>query len=129
MKAMTKLLNKREENWTRQQKALQIKKIEEKIELARKQSQYVNKLLVNCKSWCGPVSSVSELQEVILKHHDKAETIVKTELAYYKHTHRQEAIANPSLFKLIRITHEERLSNLMVLLSQHTFQVKHYFGD
>ena len=49
-------------------------------------------------------------------HYDKAETVVRTELAFYKHTHRPEVVANPSLFKLFRISHEERLSNYMILL-------------
>ena len=38
-------------------------------------------------------------------HYDKAETVVRTELAFYKHTHRPEVVANPSLFKLLRISH------------------------
>ena len=42
---------------------------------------------------------------------------VKTELTYYKHTHHSENIAAPSLFKLNKISHEERLSNLCILLN------------
>ena len=57
------------------------------------------------------------------RHHDKVETVVKTELSYYKHTHRAEVIASPSLFKLIRVTHEERLSNLMVVLNEQALEV------
>ena len=120
---MVKLLNKREDDWTQEQRRLQKLKIEEKMEMAKKQSQYVNKLLSQCKSWCGPIASIAELESVLKKHHDKAETVVKTELAYYKHTHRPEVVVNPSLFKLIRVTHEERLSNLMVLLNQQTLEV------
>lgn len=123
MRTMVKLLNKREDDWTQEQRRLQKLKIEEKMEMAKKQSQYVNKLLSQCKSWCGPIASIAELESVLKKHHDKAETVVKTELAYYKHTHRPEVVVNPSLFKLIRVTHEERLSNLMVLLNQQTLEV------
>ena len=76
-------------------------KIEEKIEMAKKQSQYVNKLLAQCKSWDGPVVSIPELEAVMKRHHDEVETVLKTELTYYKHAHRAEVIASPSLFKLI----------------------------
>ena len=71
--------------------------------MTNKQSQYVNKLLAQCKSWGGPVVSVSihELEAVMIRHHDEVETVVKTELTYYKHAHRAEVIASPSLFKLI----------------------------
>ena len=84
--------------------------------MTNKQSQYVNKLLARCKSWGGPVVSIPELEAVIVmkRHHDEAETVVKTELTYYKHTHRTEVIASPSLFKLIRV---------MVLLSQQALEV------
>lgn len=91
--------------------------------MTNKQSQYVNKLLAQCKSWGGPVVSIPELEAVMKRHHDEVETVVKTELTYYKHAHRAEVIASPSLFKLIRVSHEERLSNLMVLLSQQALEV------
>ena len=123
MKKLGTILNKREDEWTQEQKRLLKLKIEEKIETAKKQSQYVNKLLAQCKSWGGPVVSIPELEAVMKRHHDKVETVVKTELTYYKHTHRAEVIASPSLFKLIRVSHEERLSSLMVLLSQQALEV------
>ena len=98
--------------------------------MTKKQSQYVNKLLAQCKSWGGPVVSIPELEAVIVmkRHHDEVETVVKTELTYYKHAHRAEVIASPSLFKLIRVSHEERLSNLMVLLSQQALEVSRIQG-
>ena len=109
MKKMVTMLNKREDDWTQEQKLLFKSQLAEKIEMANKQSQYVNKLLAQCKSWGGgPVISIQELESVMKRHHDMFETIVKVELAYYKHTHRAGVIANPSLFKLIRVTHEER---------------------
>ena len=123
MKKMVTMLNKREDDWTQEQKWLLKLKIEEKIDMAKKQSQYVNKLLAQCKSWGGPVVSIQELEAVMKRHHDTVETILKVELAYYKHTHRVEVIANPSLFKLIKVTHEERLSNLLVLLNQQALEV------
>ena len=52
------------------------------------------------------------------KRPDDAEIVVKVELTHYKHTHHAEIIVNLSLFKLIRVTHDERLSNLMVLLNE-----------
>ena len=57
------------------------------------------------------------------KRPDDAEIVDKVELTHYKHTHYAEIIVNLSLFKLIRVTHEERLSNLMVLLNEKALEV------
>ena len=53
--------------------------------MTNKQSQYVNKLLAQCKSWGGPVVSIPELEAVMKRHHDEVETVVRPELTYYKH--------------------------------------------
>ena len=124
MKKMVTVLNKRQDDWTQEQQRLLKLKIEEKIEMAKKQSQYVNKLLAQCKSWDGPVVNIQELETVMKRHHDTIETVVKVELAYCKHIYRAEDIANLSLFKLIKVTHEERLSNLLVLLNQQALEVR-----
>ena len=59
------------------------------------------------------------MEAVIQSNPDTAEKIIKTELGYYRHTHKSDMIARPELFKLIRITHEERLENLFILLSDN----------
>ena len=63
MKKMVTMLNKREDDWTQEQKRLLKLKIEEKIEMTKKQSQYVNKLPAQCKSWGGPVVSTRSCDE------------------------------------------------------------------
>lgn len=45
------------------------------------------------------------------------ERIIRTELAYYRDTHKTEIAYNPDLFKLNRISHEERTMNLCALLN------------
>ena len=117
LKKMAKLLNQREDKWTEEQLRLHKAKVEEKMEKDRHQSQYVHKLLVMSKSWNGPAISIEELEYILGRNPDMVEKIVKTELTYYKHTHRNEVIASPHLFKLIKVSHEERLSNFCILLN------------
>ena len=117
LKKIAGIVNEREEKWTAEQKLLHQQKIEEKMEKAKKQSQYVHKLLVQCKSWDGPVCSIEELDSILHKKPDLVEKIVKIELTYYIHTHRSNVIAAPSLFKVNKISHSERLSNLYILLN------------
>ena len=47
----------------------------------------------------------------------KQKQIVKTELTFYRNNHKSDMIAPPLLFKLNKVSHEERLENLLVLLS------------
>ena len=77
-----------------------------------------------CKSWNGPAVSIEELEHILNHNPDMVEKIVKTELTYYKHTHRSEVIASPHLFKLIKVSHEERLSNFCILLNGQSTNFK-----
>ena len=89
----------------------------ENLEKAKKQSNYTNKLLQQCKSWGGPVTTIEELLQITQSKPDKIEQIVRTELSYYRDTHKSDVIANAHLFKLNKVTHEGRLANLSILLS------------
>ena len=89
----------------------------ENLEKAKKQSNYTNKLLQQCKSWGGPVTTIEELLQITQSKPDKIEQIVRTEFSYYRDTHKSDVIANAHLFKLNKVTHEERLANLSILLS------------
>ena len=116
IKKISGILNQRETKWDEQQKKLHRLKIEEKIKKAKNLSQYTNKLLQQCKTWKGPVSSMDELNSILKEKPDKIEQIVRTELAYYRNTHKSDVITSPSLFKLNKISHEERFTNFCVLL-------------
>ena len=78
---------------------------------------YQKKLLSDCKSWLGPCTSMDELMKVIRNNGDRSEFIVKTELAYYIHSHKADRFQHPELFKINGLTNEDKLENLLVLLS------------
>ena len=118
LKKIASVVNEREEKWTEEQKILHQRKTEEKLKKAKNHSQRVHKLIVQCKGWGGPVCSIEELDSILHKKPDLADKVVKVELGYYKHTHRSDVIATPSLFKLNNISHSERLSNLCILSGQ-----------
>ena len=108
-------------------KKLHEKKIIEKLIKANNQSMYTTKLLQQCKSWAGPATSVSELEEILKLHPDNQEKIVRVELAYYRDTHKSEVLYNAELFnKINKIDHKERLTNFCVLLQgvNHHGEVK-----
>ena len=72
----------------------------------------------NCKSWRDPCTTVEELQQILKKKCDQDVHIVKSELAYYAHTHKADKLGRPDLFRLNGISHEEKLTNLAILLSE-----------
>ena len=86
-----------------------------KLKKAEKAKDYTKKLLQDCKSLGGPCTSVDELQEV-LNGKDNQNRILKTEMAYYAHTHKADKIARKQLFRINGITYEEMLENLSILL-------------
>ena len=53
-----KILNKMDQRWVVEQKVLKLKQIKEKIEKRKKRDQYMQKRLILCKSWGGPVVTI-----------------------------------------------------------------------
>ena len=118
---VTKMLEEREKNWNAAQKIKFKERIELKLKAAIKVKGYSKKLLKDCKTWGGPCTSSEELFNVIKT---QPEYIVKTEMAYFSHTHKSEKIQCPSLFRLNGISHEEKLENLVVLLTNDNLESK-----
>ena len=58
-----------------------------------------------------------ELIAAIDANPGKQEKIVKAELTFYENAHKSDMITRPDLFKSNKISHEERLENLLTLLS------------
>ena len=67
----------------------------------------------------GPFTSPGEMME-INKRPDKAEHILRTEIAYLAHTQRSDKLARPDLYKVNNLSYEEKLENLSVLLCDET---------
>lgn len=115
-KQIAEMLNQREEKWNQSQQEKLKRRLEEKLKKSARAKDYTRKLLQNCKSWGGPATTVEELKQSLQEKPDLQVTIVKTELAYYVHTHKADKIARPHLFKQNGISHEEKLMNLSILL-------------
>ena len=102
-------------------KALLVKSLEEKYAKKVKSNNYINQLLQSCKSWGGPVTSVRELQQVLASKPESHYHIVRTELAYYRHTHVVEYRSNPDLFRLqgAGVNHEVGLASFCLVLADN----------
>ena len=109
------MLESKEKEWNAKQKELQIPRIQQKLFLSLKRKDY-KKFLQTGKSWDGPCTTQDELESTLASNPSIQEKIVKVEVTYYRHTHKPEAIARADMFKLNKITHEERLENFLILL-------------
>ena len=57
-----------------------------------------------------------ELETILFVKPDNQDHIMKAELAYFRQTNKHDIIARSDLFKLNKISSEECLENLMILL-------------
>ena len=112
-----KFLEAREQTWNDSQKSLLKVRIQSKLDKRVQQKDYSRKLLQICKTWGGPCSTAEELQSILINKPDIQERIVKVELNYYRSTHKSDIIARPDLFRVNKIGHEEKLENLLILLT------------
>ena len=93
--------------WVDEQKQFQQLKILEKTEKGKNQSMYTQKCLQQCKQWNRPATSVEELRTIWNSNADKREKIIRTELSFYRDTHKADVIQQPDLFKINGISHDE----------------------
>ena len=111
------ILGQFEAKWNNVQKQTLKKKTEMKLRKAVQAKDYVMKLLQECKTWGGPCTTADELCDILIQKPDQERVIVRTEMAFFALSHKAEKIARPSLFCLNSISHEEKLENLLLLLS------------
>ena len=92
--------------------------IKEKIEKGKKRDQYVQKRLNLCKSWGGPVLSVKELHTILKSHPDQSKVIVRTELIYFRESHKFGVLynANTELLKINGYTNVKEASKQQFLI-------------
>ena len=115
-RSIQELLKSKEVEWTRAQKDLQKQRVVTKMAKAAQTQIYQDRLLVKCKTWCGPSTNIEELKVILNQKPDLQESIVRTELSYYRQCHRSDIIYRKDLYRLNGISHEERMENLFILL-------------
>ena len=128
-KEISNVLLNRENEWNEAQKQQLNTRIQEKMKRSQKRHDYGKKLLTDCKAWMGPCTSAEELLNILKHKPDKAKFIVRTEMAFYAHCHKEQKIGQPELFKLNGISYEEKLTNLCTLLSSDISECSKTIAD
>ncbi|QQP53513.1 Hypothetical protein FKW44_006018 [Caligus rogercresseyi] len=55
----------------------------------------------------GPATTVEELNKILQERSDTAEKILRTELSYYRDTHKADVIQQPDLFRVNNISSDD----------------------
>ena len=114
-----KVLDERERRWMEEQKILTKDRLQRACDSALKAEEYTHVLLHKCKSWGGPFTSITELEEYVLQSQDD-ETLkatLRSEVGYRRHTSPRDFQTRPNLYKLNQVSAAELKMNLTILLT------------
>ena len=119
-KILAKTLDKKEKEWMEKQKVLSNEKLEKSCRAALKAVEYVHILLKKCKTWKGPFTNVHELEDCIISTTDDGtlKAILRTEVAYHKHTSPHDFKTPPQLYRLNQVTTAQLKVNLTLALKR-----------
>ena len=105
--------------WNEAQETLRKERLKEKLKKKQQHTDYVLKLLTISKTWGGPCTTQEELLATLQAHPGNYKKVISTELALFIHMHPHERASNPQLFRQVKVSVEEKVENLCILLSGH----------
>ena len=112
------ILDQREYDWYKEQKKIQTSHLEKLLEEGRKINNYADRVLVKCKSWNGPFSSVEELEfSLVGANVKKTREILRHEITFQRITHPNDAIIRKELYLINKQDISTLKYNLVILLS------------
>ena len=115
--AIFKNLKSMEMYWTTEQKEQLKIKIRANLEKQKRKNEYVELNLKKCKSHNGPFTSIEELQRYVNKKPKDLQKNLRYEIIFKRQLNSQDFQIRPSLYKVNRMTVDELLTNLTILLA------------
>ena len=80
-------------------------------------NDFVDQLLIKCKQHNRPVTSVNELKALLSEKSSELKTFLRQEIQYQRVTLQRDVEVRKELYKVNKLTLEEMVENLTVLLS------------
>ena len=112
------ILDQCEYEWYKEQKKVHTSHLEKLLEEGRKRNDYADRVLVKCKSWTGPFSSVKELEASLVGSNEKkTRDILRHEITFQRITHPNDAIVRKELYLINKQDISTLKYNLVILLS------------
>lgn len=118
-KKLIKLLDEKEKEYLKKQKDILCKKLQKSAENAQKVEEKNEKLLKLCKTWGGPFTEFSELEEATknIKNEATLKKMLKSEISFRKLTCPRDVIERPDLYRLNLLSIIQLKENLTILLT------------
>ena len=107
-----------ERSWTEKQKQILKLKIQDSMLKKQRANDFIDVILKKCKEHGGPVTSISELNQLCLKYNDNdIKKYLRQEIQYQKAAHRRDSQERPGLYKINNLTSEELTEQIALLLA------------
>ena len=106
-------------SWTATQKIKKKENILENLLKKKRSNEFANSLLKKCKEQKGPVTSVEELKALVNENSHNLKPYLRVEVQYKRELHQRDAEVRSNLYKVNRLTVQDLIENLTILLSEH----------
>ena len=111
-------LDSMEISWTATQKIKEKEKILENLQKKKRSNEFANSLLKKCKEQKGPVTSIEELKALVNENSPNLKSYLRVEVQYKRELHQRDAEVRSNLYKVNRLTVQDLIENLTILLSE-----------
>ena len=112
-----KQLDIMELRWTGDQKDKKIQYLQASLAKKRRHDEFADQVLKKCKSHSGPVTNATELKKIVTENPGKVKQILRVEIQLQKCLHPGDVAARPNLYKVNKLTAEQMMENLTILLT------------
>ena len=112
-----KLLDDMELKWSASQKELKKKHLLEGFQKKVRANDFVDQLLGKCKQHHGPFTSVNEVKTLVQQNPKELKSFLRLEIQYQRVTHPRDAEARKDIYRVNKVTLEEMIENLVLILS------------
>ena len=118
LSVVMKNLDRMEISWSIGQKEKKKEKIKQNLQKKVRANEFVDQLLVKCKQHNGPVTSISELNALVRQKSPELKPFLRQEIQYQRVTHPRDADIRRELYKVNKLTIDEMVENLTVILCE-----------
>ena len=112
-----KQLDAMEFDWSKDQKAKKVEHLKEALLKKKRHNEFSDQVLKKCKSHNGPVTSASELKELLKANPSNTKQLLRLEIQFQRCMHPNDVAARPLLYKVNKLSEQQMVENLTILLS------------
>ena len=110
------MLEEMEIMWTQKQKELKKARLQQNLQKKVRAKDFVDQILLKCKTHDGPFTSPQDVKAFVNSDPDDLKACLRQEIQFQRVTHPNDAEARKDLYKVNKLSEEDMIENLTVLL-------------